>query len=215
MAYVAISNALINDVEANINKLHGAEASTLPALKFDSPSAELWDHLLTKLWAPVAHLRTELTPYDTNSNVTAALNVPKEDKEKRIIGITFGDRKVPCISKAGMGYYSNLQVTVTEEDHPEFAAYAAAQRVHDECQQRWVGIRNKVVHFLENCKSLNEAVKLWPDVLRYVGQEYKDRMTKTVEKAKKDSGALEALRAIDLDTVASSTVIARMAGAKL
>jgi hypothetical protein len=53
-------------------------------------------------------------------------------------------------------------------------------------------------------------------VVRYVPKQYIDKMNvKTEKQEKKASSAMEALKAIDMDAVNASTVLARMAGARV
>jgi len=67
---------------------------------------------------------------------------------------------------------------------------------------------------VSKCKSLNEAIKLWPDVQRYVPKQFLDRVAKKAEKsAGAASQGAEALKGIDVDMVNTSVVLARMAGA--
>jgi hypothetical protein len=78
-------------------------------------------------------------------------------------------------------------------------------------QIRWDNTENKIVEFLQSCKSLNEAVKLWPDVTLYVEKCDIDRMGVKREKVK-ESKALEALKELDTDALVSNAVISRMSG---
>lgn len=88
-----------------------------------------------------------------------------------------------------------------------------------ECIIRWNTVARQISTFLDSCKSLNEALKLLPDIERYVPPYYLERVgekrgtssaKKTDEEARK-AEVLAALKAVDIDTVRTSEVLARMA----
>jgi uncharacterized protein with von Willebrand factor type A (vWA) domain len=81
---------------------------------------------------------------------------------------------------------------------------------------RWKKVQNDVSKFLESCKSLNEAVKLWPDIKLYVPEQYLKRLNESVAREKKQqeaNAALEALQSIDTDFAVAAAVGARLAQA--
>jgi DNA polymerase elongation subunit (family B) len=84
-----------------------------------------------------------------------------------------------------------------------------------ECSKRWTKVQDQVLKFLGSCKSLNEAIKLWPDVRRYIPKDYLKRVDTKVEKTKTKSSGADALAGMDMDMVNTSLVLARMAGASL
>ena len=65
--------------------------------------------------------------------------------------------------------------------------------------------------FLEACKSLNEGLKLWPDLKYYIPEQYLKKVAEKVEKKKRPSEALDALKEIDVDQIVANAVMARMA----
>jgi hypothetical protein len=68
-----------------------------------------------------------------------------------------------------------------------------------------------VLSFLQHCKSLNEALKLWPDIRIYIPQRYLDKAETVTKKAKAaESTALEHLKSIDTDNAVASAVMLRM-----
>jgi hypothetical protein len=62
------------------------------------------------------------------------------------------------------------------------------------------------------CKSLNEALKLWPDVRIYIPKEFLERVERKVERTT-NSGGAEAIKKVDTDAAVSAAAIARMMGA--
>lgn len=78
-------------------------------------------------------------------------------------------------------------------------------------EERYKKVKKDVISFLESCKSLNEAVKLWPDIRTYIDKVYLDRLDKVTEKSEtKQTNAMEVLSQIDIDAVRATAVAARL-----
>lgn len=112
----------------------------------------------------------------------------------------------------------DLLNSTTEREKVEAGlAWVDAQR---ECHDRWNRVERQINDFLDTCKSLNEALKLLPDIERYVPEYYLSRVNekrggtasakKTDEEARK-AEVLAALKNVDVEVVRTSEVLARMA----
>jgi hypothetical protein len=79
--------------------------------------------------------------------------------------------------------------------------------------QRWDKVDKQIMDFLGKCKSVNEALKLWPQIEMYIPPEF---ITKVNEKKERNaagpSQAAEALKALDTDHLTTAAVISRMSG---
>ena len=107
-------------------------------------------------------------------------------------------------------------VHLTAEAHPLIKEYIDALIIKNEAVARWDGVKLQITSFLESCKTVNKALKLWPDVQRYIPKEYITRVNAVTEKAASSHNtALDALKNINMDAVTTSTVLARMAGATI
>jgi len=103
--------------------------------------------------------------------------------------------------------------TPTEVLPAEFqTCYEYAQRVK-EINTRWKKVIDQVSEFMQSCKSLNEALKLWPDLRVYIPKTHLERIEKKSERKASESTAAEVLSRIDTDQIQASAVIARMSGA--
>jgi hypothetical protein len=85
---------------------------------------------------------------------------------------------------------------------------------HKEIEARWDQVEEQVMKFLNNCKSLNEALKLWPQVEIYVPKEYVAKVREKREVVKTESNAAEVLKSIDTDQLTAAAVMARMSQPK-
>lgn len=73
---------------------------------------------------------------------------------------------------------------------------------------KWEGVQVQIREFLEKCKTLNEALKLYPGLKFYVPQEYMDRVEKKVERAEK----VAKLHGIDTEGLTAAAIAAKLAG---
>ena len=108
-------------------------------------------------------------------------------------------------------WYTACPLDITDP-HPIVQECVVYYTKLTEMTNRWKVVESKVKEFLHSCKSLNEAVKTWPDVVMYVDKEDVERMGVKREKAR-ESEALKALAAMDTDALVGAAVIARMSGA--
>jgi hypothetical protein len=224
MAYVAITDRLVNDVATKISRMETAELNAMPnpaSLKTDiGNDPAIQTKAVEKLWEPVADLRERLEPF----NRTVTLRVKVLDRTENAAGESVTSllfehdfqATVPCTTKIEEGYYPRAKVTMYSDIDPRCAVIAEQTTARREAEVRWAAVAKQVTEFLRSCKSLNEAVKLWPDVARYIDKSDLERLEKNAPKAQKEvSKAMEALKAMDLDAINASTVLARMAGAKV
>jgi hypothetical protein len=77
-----------------------------------------------------------------------------------------------------------------------------------EIQNKWEGVKTQIREFLDKCRTLNEAVKLYPGLRMYVPKEYLDRVDKKVERAEK----VAKLHGIDTEGLTAAAIAAKLAG---
>lgn len=81
-----------------------------------------------------------------------------------------------------------------------------------EADKRWTEVEAQVTEFLSKCKSLNEALKLYPDLSVYIPEGALKKVAEKREVSTKEiiSAAKEALQSIDTDQLRAAAAIARM-----
>jgi hypothetical protein len=213
MAFVAISTRLRDDVRNQIRLKQNQELALIPKpaqhlIQPDDP------RVIERFWGEYAHLRDvvpkewctkvdslqlttsyERTPGDLNSTDTMNVSVGI------VGGVILGAPKTDT-------YYPRIKVP---SDAPEVAEYVTAAQRQYEVVTKWNKVATDVLSFLTSCKSLNEALKLWPDVRIYIPQSYIDKAEEKSVKAKAaESKALEVLKQIDTDHAVSSAVMVRI-----
>ena len=224
MAYVAITDRLVNDVSNKIGVMRTAEINAMPDPQ-PTITEIIRDPAVTamvveKMWEPVADIRGRLEAYDREVTVRIKVKHRSTNDDGAVVNHLMTEfdvkAKVPCIVAVEDGYYPRAKYLMFSDCDERFASVWEMQSNRREASDRWEAVSKQVTEFLKSCKSLNEAVKLWPDVTRYISKDDMDRLEKNAPKAQKEvSKAMEALKAMDLDAINASTELARMAGAKV
>ncbi len=215
MAYVAISQALINETEANINRMKERERNQLP-----SPAIEMKvkhdDPIATKIaWGEHANLKGTLPEEWTQSVDSISINITYQFNEAprdTCFTVRSIDKQFVVPNFRSNGYNSaNIRVY---EDHPFVQQFASAlvesRRTHDEINVKWAGIKEQVIKFLRSAKSLNEALKLWPALALYISDTYISRVNDKVSRGATVSKAAEILAQMETDNITAAAVSAKL-----
>jgi hypothetical protein len=151
--------------------------------------------------------------------------------DKREVGFKFN-----CEDKsADVGWYeADAHVTIDFTTHPipyhmtngrqvikvspEVSAQYGMDKLikfkadHEAIYERYSKVKEDVMTFLNKCKSLNEALKLWPAIAAYVDKDYVEKVNEVKPKGERRiSEAMDALAKIDVDAVQATAVAARLA----
>jgi hypothetical protein len=79
----------------------------------------------------------------------------------------------------------------------------------EQISNKWNKTEEQVMLFLGKCKSLNEAIKLWPQVALYIDEEDMERFNRKVERKARE----DVLEGIDTDELTAHAIAAKLAGA--
>lgn len=225
MAHVAISRDFIARVETKINIMKNAELKVLgeaPKIVLSTESQPI----LNAIWGEHLHLRNQLPKNWKNDNGTVRLTfnttsfntttLPDGTTEQTPIGCQFVV-EAPNGQKFDFpptGYWHSTHV-VSDADakHPDLKPAVEYGNAKAEIELRWQKVAQKVVSFFQSCKSMNEAVKLWPECKMYIDSDDIQRFEKKVTKsASQDSEAAKILASIDTDELVGAAVAARFTG---
>jgi hypothetical protein len=213
MAFVAISQRLREDVQNTISNKNRQELSLLqrppaPVITANDP------RVIKRFWGEHEHLRA-LMPQNWCTKVdnlylrTEYPLDPAEPDNTRNLDVTPTVTGGPIWAppKADT-FYPRVAL---QADDPDIVEYVKVAQAEHQINAKWIKVRNDVLNFLNNCKSLNEALKLWPDVRIYIPQQYIDKAEEKTVKAKAaESRAMEVLKQIDTDHAVSSAVMVRI-----
>jgi hypothetical protein len=223
MAYVAVTKEIVRDIERNIDALRSTEVSTLRSVTIEETGKDpaFLAVVYKILWKDVYDLAPRLQKYNVKRRLYIELNIASHEEGATKTLTRAGDWSVPCIyNKADP--YTNIQITHKQivdaggDSVPIFKEWVTYENELSETNSRWNKLAKQVTSFVEAAKSVNEAVKLWPDLRRYLPAAALERLDKKTERgAVVSSGAAEMLAKLDTETLNTSTVVARLAGAKV
>ena len=205
MAYVAISAELRDSVRRNISSMKRRELGAAPGYK---QTEVVRSHQITQqhyelAWGEYLPLKAQIPQHWCRRSCSLELKCERaiDDETSVSAHMTF---EFPDYLVAPPSSDNYMRKTVSE-DFPgmkELLDNAVAQH---EIEMRWNKVQEQVTKFINNCKSLNEALKLWPDVKLYIPQNYLERVEQKVVKPK-ESQAAEILKQIDTDTATAAVV---------
>ena len=213
MAYVAISERFRDDVRNTIRLKQNAELNLL--VKPQTPTLHVNDpRIIERFWGDYTHLRGQIpagwcSKVDSLSLITEFEKIPGDVQslDRADVGVTITGGQILVPPKTDT-YYPKLSVP---PDAPEVVDHVRYIREQYEVNLKWNKVATDVMNFLTNCKSLNEALKLWPDIKIYIPQHYIDKAEEKTVKAKAaESKAMEILKQIDTDHAISSAVLVRI-----
>jgi len=98
-------------------------------------------------------------------------------------------------------------------DDPEIRPFVEREQLVYDINERWTKVDKQILDFLGKCKSVNEALKLWPQVEMYIPKSYIGRVNEKRDRnPSTPSQAAEALKAMDTEHLTTAAVISRMSG---
>lgn len=222
MATVYITDDLIKRVKQRISTMRMAERkSDLPDI--DKPAYVDASHLFNiGCWgAQHVHL-VNLIPKDwlsknTDANITIAGWTDEAVSLKanlRFNGMTF------AYNRPKDSYYTKSDSELTLDELRAFPeetiGRAELLKRWDETvfelsiNNKWLKVEDDIVEFLKKCKSLNEAIKLFPNVAMYIHYEDMERFNRKIERV---SQRKDIVKSYDTDGLTAAAIAAKLAEA--
>jgi hypothetical protein len=237
MALVRISKQLIEDVKRVVNSLGHKEIGQINQPRLEvvpfnehirSISALFWgEHahlrdLMPKQWCVKARgftINTRHTHEDGYVEHTSQVSFLAPGLEvvlppETVLGYTNGTHNVASMRVE----YDVIAGAAADPGHlhhavaaPVFAVVQYEQAVR-KVRRAWDARRDQIVHFLSKCKSLNEAIKLWPEVKLYVPKHYIDTVETPVVRAQPVTRKEKVLADVDTDDITAAAIAAKLQG---
>jgi hypothetical protein len=213
MAYVAISGELKTSVKEQIRNLERKDVGAIPDVPSSVSLDTIPEDLKDKVWGEHRHLEA-MMPKDWKvyrDDLTLKVKFVSDDSivHNTTFEVMFKGDTLPCPPNT-RPYSFAVEV---DEYYPMVAEYLVYRKKVVEVETRWNKVKVDVMKFLENCKSLNEAIKLWPDIRIYIPKQYIERIEKKAERAVSNTSALDILKGIDTDGAVAAAIGARLASA--
>lgn len=218
MARVTISNALVDSVNRNLKAFKQRELNQLHnptnGLSFSANEPFIQEHmwegrldlqsLLPQSWLYKG--KREIGFEFNCTDMVSEINWYEADAR---IEIDFTTHPVPRHMSEGRQIIRVSPEVSAQYGMDKLIKYKAD---HEAVVERYRKVREDVKTFLEKCKSLNEALKLWPAIAAYVDKCYVDKVNEVKPKGERRiSEAMDALAKIDVDAVQATAVAARLA----
>jgi hypothetical protein len=219
MARVTISNALVDSVNRNLKAFKQRELNQLhnpimDGLSFSGNESFIQEHM-----------------WEGRLDLQSLLPQSWLYKGKREVGFQFNCTDM--VSKIDW-YETDARIEIDFTTHPvprhmtesrqiirvspEVSAQYGMDKLikykadHEAIVERYRKVRQDVATFLNKCKSLNEALKLWPAIAAYVDKDYVEKVNEVKPKGERRiSEAMDVLAKIDVDAVQATAVAARLA----
>jgi hypothetical protein len=219
MATVYITQELSGQVSSVIKRMREAEIVTNNA-EIGKPIELDTSGFLTKaMWGSHLHLKDQI-PSDwlcESNSPTLNVHVPTDDAGNKVVHqITFRNQKVtnrpnndrwnePKIACKKAYLEANIDMAGVQN----VLNYLERIELNAEIKARWNKVEGDIMAFLGKCKSLNEALKLWPGVKMYIPREYIERVERKVERKVREK---EILDDTPVDTLTAAAIAARLSG---
>lgn len=212
--YVAITKQLVSDTRQVINRLRDKERATLPEPDFNG-TPEFYAAIDNKYWGNLLHLRSEMpvewcTPART---VKVRVLTHTETGETLVCSISASPADSPILPPKASTWDTEVSFKLAEVTDPNLRAQL--QRVVDIHMFgiKWEKVNTDVSAFLEKCKSLNEALKLWPHIALYIPIPYINKVNEKkgrLDRADRDNDPAAMLKSMDVESLVTAAVTARM-----
>lgn len=239
MALVRISKQLHEDVKHHVKVLASAERTEIPGVSDELSDtgpgprmvadAVLWgEHLHLRDQMPDAWMKTANAGFfhtrhvhpDGQVEVTSSIQCP-------IVGLRLppGAEIQYNYSRGVRDYhvsvhwdFDDVRAVADDANDPRHALAARIMDMvrHEQAvralQHKWDQRLRDLTQFLNKCKSLNEAVKLWPGVRLYVPKNYLEQLDTPVVRPQAVVRKERALENVDTDDLTAAAVAARLQG---
>ena len=220
MATVYISKDLIDRVDSKVSKLSKHEVEeTVP--NWSNETSVKANELLTRAsFGEYYHLFAVMPKEWMTTTDRAYLSVSKvidENNKTRSASVIFENQK-NVYFRPSTERYGSSNVSVSFEwlqSNAHLAgAYEAIDMVEkafaiDDIKRKWTTTKEQVIDYLKKCKSLNEAIKLWPHVALYIDDTDMARFNKKVERKARE----DVLEGVDTDELTAQAIAAKLSGA--
>jgi hypothetical protein len=205
MSYVAISEKFKSDIRDRLRKMRYKELSTIPELtyKLSSTRTDVTE------WAWGKHLHLQAQMPASWCNKISSMNVRYEAGERGQVRIN-AELTPPLVVPPNGAPSNPMTISALDE---EIRPYVEREQQLYDINARWNKVDEQINGFFKKCKSVNEALKLWPQVEMYIPAEYISRVNEKRERNPNEpSAAAEVLKTLDTDHLTTAAVISRMSG---
>lgn len=220
MAYVGISTQLLDEVKHKIHEMKSKEKDAFATPADSLTVSHAPEEIIMALWGEHRHLEPILPDKWKVKNTSVDLRFIQTGENGTTLCRTYFivryDNEVMAPPNVCSHRFDINLPENTYSSIPEAEAYFKYSMEQASIERRWNKVHKELAEFLTSCKSLNEALKLWPDVRIYIPTKYLERVEQKTERAKTKEAqvnkAAAALAAMDIDGAISAAMTSRLMG---
>lgn len=168
------------------------------------------------LWGENAHLYDKIPKEwcterrdDYSKKCEVYLDSVDPDGESIGIKVNLTGANKSVLAPPDSGSYTHYKVPY--DICPEVQGFFDKQSQAKKIQAKWSKVDDDVTKFLESTKSLNAALKAWPEVRTFIPKDYLERIDKKAERSAAQTAAQNALAEIDREGAVAAATVAALA----
>jgi hypothetical protein len=172
--------------------------------------------VIKMLWGKHAHLYDKIPKEwcqerrdDYCDKCNVFLDTVDPDGESLTITVNLTGANESVLTPPNTGHYQHYKVPY--DICPEVQNFFEKQSQAKKIEAKWDKVDEDVAKFLESTKSLNAALKAWPEVRTFIPQEYLERIDKKAERSAAQTAAQNALAEIDREGAVAAATVAALA----
>jgi hypothetical protein len=222
MATVYITQELSGRVSNAIRKMQDLEITQQNAEINRAIETDTSEFLTKAMWSDHLHIKDQL-PSDwmsinTGPSLYVKVPVDIEGIDDAEITHQIGFRNQKVTNRPSHDRWSEPKIFCTKAyleanfhmvGVPEILQFVDRIELNKEIKTKWAKVEADVMLFLGKCKSLNEAIKLWPAVKMYIPHEYIQRVEQKIERKVREK---EILDSTPVEELTAAAVAARLSG---
>jgi hypothetical protein len=214
MSLVRISKQLLKDVESTISSIkqkdYAANVGVLNPKEDAALSAKLFEEGERLIWGEHMHYKTTL-PKAWLSHIDR-MDVSVVDAKGYRIGDEIQISKKVTLPPNHPHSYGYVEVKVpVGRLPPEFVAqYEAFKAAKEAFDAKYDTIQAQVLGFLKSCKSLNDALKKYPDIALYVPEKYLSVVNEVRERGEREKKDAAPAVQLDRDMLSATGVLGKL-----
>ena len=218
MATVYITKELSDRVSSAIRRMMDADITQQNAEINKALESDTTEFLTKAMWGDYLHLKDQMPQEWLSLNTGPSFYVVGHTDDGREVSHSISFRNQKVLNRPNNDRWSEPKVKCTKayieaNQHlpgvPEILQFLERIELNQEIKKRWSKVEEDVLLFLGKCKSLNEALKLWPGVKLYIPKEYIERAERKVERKVREK---EILETTPVETLTAAAIAARLSG---
>jgi hypothetical protein len=220
MATVYITKELENRVHNKIVKMRDQEVQIEVPSHDKSITVDASELLMQMAWGDYKNVFPQLPKEWLKHSKSQDINVvtgvdDKNNEMKYCINVTGLSMyyEIPTVDRwsgprpscSKQWLETRMHLTGTQDILDKLAEKEICTTIH----AKWGKVDADIKLFLSKCKSLNEALRLWPALKMYVPHEYIERVETKVERRRRDT---EITEVVNLEELTATAIAAKLSG---